>query len=95
MQHLILLIGLRNSTPSIKSYNSLLGQGWIDPVTNTIHCTMFAPNLNHSWQRDYSNIQPVIEKPCHETNNLNSEFVPDDQSQYRKINPTNRKPVIA
>ena len=56
---------------------------------------MFASNLNHLWQRNYSNIQAVIEKPCHETNNLNSEFVPDDQSQYRKINPTNRKPVIA
>ena len=81
MQHFILLIGLSNSTPIIKSYNSLLGQGWIDSLTNTIHSIMFAPNLNHSWQRDYSNIQPAIEKPCHETNNLNSEFVQDDQPQ--------------
>ena len=88
-------MGLSNSTPIIKSYNSLLGQGWIDSVTNTIHSTMIAPNLNHSWQRDYSNIQPVIEKSCHETNNLNSEFVRDDQPQSRMINPTSRKPVIA
>ena len=92
---ILLLIGLSNSTPIIKSYNSLLGQGWIDSVTNTIHSTMFVPNLNHSWQRDYSNMQPVIEKPYHETNNLNSEFVPDDQPQSRMINPTSRKPVIA
>ena len=56
---------------------------------------MFAPNLPHPWQRDYSNIQPVIEKPCCETNNLNSEFVLDDQPQSRMINPTSRKPVIA
>ena len=89
MQHFILLIVLSNSTPIIKCYNSLLGQGWIDSVTNLIHSTMFASNLNHLWQRDYSNIQAVIEKLCHETNNLNGEFVPDDQSQYRKINPTN------
>ena len=95
MQHFILLIGLSNSTPVIKSYNSLLGQGWVDSVTITKHGTMFAPNLNHSWQRDYSNIQPVIEKPCHETNNLNSEFLPGDQSQSRMFNPTSRKPVIA
>ena len=95
MQHFILLIGLSSSTPTIKSYNSLLGQGWLDSVTNAIHSAMFAPNLNHWWQRDYNNIQPVIEKPCHETNKLNSEFVPDDQPQSRIINPTSWKPVIA
>ena len=34
---------IENSTPIIKSYNSLLGQGWIDPVTNTIHCICLHP----------------------------------------------------
>ena len=54
---------------------------------------MFAPSLHHSWQRDYSSIKPVIETSCHETNNLNSEFVPDDQRQSRMINPISCKLV--
>ena len=33
--------------------------------------------MQHPLQRDSGNIQPPMERPCHEANNLKINFVPD------------------
>ena len=73
-----------DSEPNIK--HSILSV----QVCKTLHCIITTIIINYNY-----NIELTIEKLCHETNSLKSDFVPDCQSHSMMINFTCQKLVIA